>query len=67
MATGENSEAPIKENKVTHSEEEEKKPSKDIQDKGSEAKEVKNAAEIGEPKKNEAVFEEVILEEREEE
>ncbi|KAH0986285.1 hypothetical protein GBA52_013462 [Prunus armeniaca] len=63
MATGEKSEAPHKENKVTHSEEEEKKPSKDIQDKGSEAKEVKNEAEIGEPKKNEAVFEEVILEE----
>ncbi|BFG28691.1 hypothetical protein CerSpe_149650 [Prunus speciosa] len=64
MATGEKSEAPIKENKVTHSEEEEKEPSKDIQDKGSEAKEVKNAVEIGEPKKNEAVFEEVILEEK---
>nr|XP_028959368.1 patellin-4-like [Malus domestica] len=45
MATGEKIEEPGKDNKVTHSEEQEKELSKDIQEKGNEAKDLKNVGE----------------------
>ncbi|KAM1484226.1 hypothetical protein TB2_035443 [Malus domestica] len=64
MATGEKIEEPRKDNKVPHSEEQEKELSKDIQDKGNEAKDLKNVGESGESKKNEDVTEKAVAEEK---
>ncbi|KAB2636890.1 patellin-4-like [Pyrus ussuriensis x Pyrus communis] len=64
MATGEKIEEPGKDNKVTHPEEQEKELSKDTQDKGNEAKDLKNLGESGESKKNEDVTEKAVAEEK---
>lgn len=64
MATGEKIEEPGKDNKVTHPEEQEKELSKDTQDKGNEAKDLKNIGESGESKKNEDVTEKAVAEEK---
>ncbi|XP_070678011.1 uncharacterized protein [Malus domestica] len=64
MATGEKIEEPGKDNKVTHSEEQEKELSKDIQEKGNEAKDLKNVGESGESKKNEDVTKKAVAEEK---